>query len=182
MSTCPWKIWVFSLIQGIFPWLWDLFGPILQRHLASLSVSAVVVWELVQVWGLDSGLLFYLVSWSTSCWFILDLCWLYIKQYSWWPLIHPSSRVMLYESSPWRLRWSRTHLQCRRPKFDPWIGKIPWRRRWKSTPVFLPEKSHGQRSLAGYSPWGHKESDTTEWLTLWAASIILWVRSSLGSH
>ena len=182
MSTCPWKIWVFSLIQGIFPWLWDLFGPILQRHLASLSVSAVVVWELVQVWGLDSGLLFYLVSWSTFCWFILDLCWLYIKQYSWWPLIHPSSRVMRYESSPWRLRWSRTHLQRRRPKFDPWIGKIPWRRRWQSTPVFLPEKSHGQRSLAGYSPWGHKESDTTEWLTLWAASIILWVRSSLGSH
>ena len=37
------------------------------------------------------------------------------------------------------------------------LGKIPWRRKWKPTPVFLPEESHGQRSLAGYSPWGHKE-------------------------
>jgi len=41
-------------------------------------------------------------------------------------------------------------------------GKIPWRREWQSTPVFLPGKSHGQRSLVVYSPWGHKESDMTE--------------------
>ena len=47
---------------------------------------------------------------------------------------------------------------------DPWVGKIPWRRKWKPTSVFLPGKSHGQRSLVGYSPWGHKELDTTEWL------------------
>ena len=47
-------------------------------------------------------------------------------------------------------------------------GKIPWRRKWQPTPVFLPGEFHGQRSLAGYSPQGHKESDTTErlhWLT-----------------
>jgi len=44
------------------------------------------------------------------------------------------------------------------------VGKIPWRRKWQPTPVLLPGKSHGQRSLLGYSPWGHKESDTTEWL------------------
>ena len=55
-----------------------------------------------------------------------------------------------------------TACQCRRPKFDPWVGKIPWRRKWQPTPVFLPEKSHGQRSLMGYSPQGRKESDTTE--------------------
>ena len=48
------------------------------------------------------------------------------------------------------------------PGWDPWVGKIPWRRKWQSTPVLLPGKSHGQRSLVGYSPWGHKESDTTE--------------------
>ena len=41
-----------------------------------------------------------------------------------------------------------------------------WRRKWQPTPVFLPGESHGQRSLAGYSPWGGKESDTTEQLTL----------------
>ena len=50
----------------------------------------------------------------------------------------------------------------RRHGFDPWVGKIPWRRKWKPTLVFLPGKSHGWRSLEGYSPWGRKESDTTE--------------------
>ena len=43
---------------------------------------------------------------------------------------------------------------------------IPWRREWLRIPVFLPGEFHGQRSLAGYSSWGHKELDTTEWLTL----------------
>ena len=47
-------------------------------------------------------------------------------------------------------------------QFDPWIRKIPWRRKWPPTPVFSPRESHGQRSLVGYSPWGHTESDTTE--------------------
>ena len=46
--------------------------------------------------------------------------------------------------------------------FDPWVGKIPWRRKWQFTPVFLPGESHGQRSLADYSPRGRKELDTTE--------------------
>ena len=45
-------------------------------------------------------------------------------------------------------------LQCRRPGFDPWFGKIPWRRKWQPTPVFLPGESHGPRSLVGYSPRG----------------------------
>ena len=53
-------------------------------------------------------------------------------------------------------------LQCGRPGFNPWFGKISWRRKWQSTPVLLWRKSHGQRSLVGYSPWGRKESDTTE--------------------
>ena len=50
--------------------------------------------------------------------------------------------------------------------FHPWVGKVPWRREWLPTPAFLPGQSQGQRSLAGYSPWGHKESDMTERLTL----------------
>ena len=49
---------------------------------------------------------------------------------------------------------------------DPWVGKIPWRRKWQSTPVVLPGKFHGQRSLAGYSPWACKESGMTEQLSL----------------
>ena len=52
-----------------------------------------------------------------------------------------------------------------RDSFDPWVRKIPWRREWQPTTVSLPGKSHGPRSLAGYSPWGHKESDMTEQLT-----------------
>ena len=50
--------------------------------------------------------------------------------------------------------------------FNPWVGKIPWRREWLPLPAFLPGESHEQKSLAGYSPWGHKESDMTEQLTL----------------
>ena len=52
----------------------------------------------------------------------------------------------------------------RETRFNPWVRKIPWRRKWQSTPVLLPGKFHGWRSLVGYSPWGCKESDMTEWL------------------
>ena len=55
--------------------------------------------------------------------------------------------------------------QCRslrRCRFDPWVWKIPWRRAWQPTPVFVSGESHGQRSLVGYSPWGRKELGTTE--------------------
>ena len=51
--------------------------------------------------------------------------------------------------------------QCRRCRFDSWVGKVPWRRKWQPTPVFLPGESLGQRSLAGYGPPGCKESDMT---------------------
>ena len=51
-------------------------------------------------------------------------------------------------------------------RLDTWVGKTPWRSKWQPTPVFLPEEFHGQRSLAGYSPWSWKQSDMTEQLTL----------------
>ena len=53
-------------------------------------------------------------------------------------------------------------LQCGRPGFDPWVRKILWRRKWQPTPVLLLGKSHGRRSLVGYSLWGHGELDMTE--------------------
>ena len=53
-------------------------------------------------------------------------------------------------------------LQWGRPGFDPWVRKILWRRKWQPTPILLPGKYQGRRSLVGYSPWDHKESDTTE--------------------
>ena len=58
--------------------------------------------------------------------------------------------------------------------FDPWVEKIPWRRAWKSTPVFLPGESQGQRSLAGYRPEGHKESDMTK-VTWHTGTTSLWL-------
>ena len=74
----------------------------------------------------------------------LVFCYLvYLERFSWW------------------LRWLSICLQCGRPRFDPWVGKIPWRMKWQSTPVLLPGKSHWQRSLVGYSPWGRKEPDMT---------------------
>ena len=61
----------------------------------------------------------------------------------------------------------RRHRRCR---FDRWVGKIPWSRKWQPTPVFLPGEFHGQRSPAGYSPRGHKELDTTEHTSLTSLS------------
>ena len=54
-------------------------------------------------------------------------------------------------------------LAMQKTQVHPWVQRTPWRREWQSTPVFLPGEFHGQRSLAGDSPWGHKESETTEW-------------------
>ena len=61
---------------------------------------------------------------------------------------------------PWWLSGKEPTCQCRMLGFDPWVGKICWRRKRQRTPVFLPGKSHGQRSLAGYSPWGWQKSQT----------------------
>ena len=78
------------------------------------------------------------------------------------------------EFSLW-LRWQRICLQCRRPRIDPWVGKIPWRRGWLHTPVILPGNFYRQRRLEGYSPWCHKESHMIEWLTLSLfTSLLVW--------
>ena len=66
---------------------------------------------------------------------------------------------------PTRLSGKQAACQCKRRRrggFNLWVEKIPWRGKWQPTPVFLPGKFHEQRILAGYSPWGRKESDMTE--------------------
>ena len=66
--------------------------------------------------------------------------------------------------------------QCRKRKrlgFDPWVKKIPWRRKWQPTPVFSPGESHGQRGLAGYRPWGRNESEKTKGLGMHACDLLL---------
>ena len=57
---------------------------------------------------------------------------------------------------PWWRSGKESACQCQRPEFDPWVGKIPWRRKWQPTLVFLPGISYGQRNLEGYSPGGCK--------------------------
>ena len=74
----------------------------------------------------------------------------------------------LFTGLPWWLRWLRICLQCWRWGFDPWVGKIPWRRKWQIAPVFLPGNPLGQRKPAGYSPWGHKEFRKMVMITLYA--------------
>ena len=80
-------------------------------------------------------------------------------------MVYVKNKIMhiqrVYLGLPWQLS-SKAPPAYRRHGFHPWVWRIPWRRAWQPTPAFLPGKSHGQRSLAGYSPWGHKESDTTE--------------------
>ena len=68
--------------------------------------------------------------------------------------------IFLSPGLPWWLSSKECAWQCRRHRrfgFDPWVRKIAWRRKWQPTPVFLPGKTHGQRSLVGYSPWGCTE-------------------------
>ena len=65
--------------------------------------------------------------------------------------------------------------QCRRLRFHPWARKIPWRRKWQPTAAFLAGKSHGQRSLAMYSPWGRKGSDTAKWVSRGTLCLKCWI-------
>ena len=76
-----------------------------------------------------------------------------------------ATMVCIYCGLPLWVNGKELACQCKRYKrrgFYPWVGKIPRRRAWQTTPVFLPGESHGQRNLEGYSPWDHKDSDTTE--------------------
>ena len=86
-----------------------------------------------------------------------------------WTHMYLDTRRCSYMGFPGGTRAKEPTCQCKRHKrlrFDLWVRKIPWRRKWQPTPAFLPEKFHGQRSLAGYSPWGHKESGMTEQLSM----------------
>ena len=83
----------------------------------------------------------------------------------------------------YRNRASKVHTNLPAAQ-ETWVWSLgqedPWSRKWQPTPVFLPGESHGQRTLASYSPWGHKESDTTERITLPLA--MPWTRNLLGWH
>ena len=98
-----------------------------------------------------------------------------------WSLNHWTTREVLIKSFFWLLfgfpggsNGKESACKCRRPRFNSWVRKIPWRRAWQVTPVFLPGESHGQRSLEGYRPQNHKEPDMTEQLTLGLLIFAYW--------
>ena len=67
---------------------------------------------------------------------------------------------------PWWVSWQRIRLQCGRLRFNPWVGKISWRRELATLSSILVWRIPWTEELGGYSPWGHKESDMTEWITV----------------
>ena len=88
----------------------------------------------------------------------------------WWVIIHIGL-------SRWQSGKEST-CQCRRQRFSPWVRTVPWSRKWQPTPISLPGKFHGQRSLVGYCPWGHKESDMTERLSMHAIIHTIYVSTT----
>ena len=94
----------------------------------------------------------------------------WVKWWSEWSEVSQSCRLfaapwtvtqtIIQGGLPWWLSCKESPCQFRRPEFDPCVGKIPWRRAWQPTPKFLPGKSHGQRSLMGYSLWGSQKNWT----------------------
>ena len=95
---------------------------------------------------------------------------IYIKYCSiikkeWKFAIHSNMDGLGESYAKWRSSLVGICLQCRKSRFWSLVGKIPWRKEWLPTPVFLPEESHGQGSLVDYSSWCRRELDTTEWLS-----------------
>ena len=89
----------------------------------------------------------------------------YIKIHSWVvPSMGLDKCIMIHGASP-VAQMVKNLPAIQEIQFNSWVRKIPWRREWLPTPVCLPGEFNGQRSLANYSPWGHKELDTTEQLT-----------------
>ena len=128
--------------------------PLATTSLFSVSMSLVFIVGLNSTCKWDHTV--FILGWSKSLFRFTDKLE--------WTLIHPGGSAGY-----------RNCLQDRRSGFNPWVRKIPWRRAWQPTPVFLPGVSHGQRSLVGFSTWSHKELDMTKQLTVQYFSV--WLNS-----
>ena len=160
-----------------------------QIHLSnSLDMSLSKLWETVKDRGAWRAAVHGVAKSQTwlSNWILTPLLIVTLHRSHWLRFLHPRKPIPLSTFQPalwneqnlfyWLWKWLKTKTvaglpwwlsgkeltcQCRRCRFSPWVGKIPWRRKWQPSPVFLPGESHGQRSLAGFSLWGCKKSDTT---------------------
>ena len=144
--------------------------PYIKFHLCTAMLFIYVLFMVV--FWLQSLVIATEIRWPTipktfltwdlygKSWLIPDLkhCWLLHQQEESSRVFHEELKAW-YESNglPWRLSSKESSCQCRRCMFNPWLGKILWRRKWQPTPVFLPGRSQGQKSLVGYSPWGCKD-------------------------
>ena len=112
----------------------------------------IMTYSMQKLWSINS---IKYVNKSFFSWYIRELLAPTITHQEKWTHVSLSCK-----ESTWQRR------RCKGYGFDPWMRKIPWNRKWQPIPVFLPGKFHGQRNLVSYSPWGRKESDMTEWLSV----------------
>ena len=88
------------------------------------------------------------------------------------------NQTLAFIGLPWWFSGKESPCKCRRPWFNPWVGNISWGMAWQSTPLLLPGESHGQMSLAGYSPWGCKRVRPTQQLNInknnYSSTTIYW--------
>ena len=115
------------------------------------QVSKTCIFSIIQsmLWGFPGGSVIKNLPANTE-----DMSW--IPGSGRYPGEGIGNPLQYFELPRWLNGKESTYRSCRRHRFHPWVRKIPWRQKWWPIPVFLPGKSHGQRSLAGYSPWGHK--------------------------
>ena len=151
-----WLVWnnaAVSILVNIF-W-WNIYTFLLDLYLG---------WNFCVISNVD----FRCCTFSTSLGIIsffnfYPFWWVHM----WYPIVVLIFIFQSINGLPWWLTGYSIFLECRRPGFDPWVGNIPWRRKWQPTPVPLLGESHGQRSLMGYSPWGHRVGHD------WATSLSL---------
>ena len=123
-------------------------------YIFSPLFNPVPLWNINKFWGVEALKIERWQHFLSLSKFEVEKLYLLFSSYLSWTMSFPGSSDS-----------KESACQCRRPRFNPWVRKIPWRREWQPTPIFLPGESHGQQSLVGYSPLGSKESDTAEQLT-----------------
>ena len=163
--------------EEIIP-VWTLIVKILLSSLVAQTVKRLpTMRERLWCWeGLEAGGEGDDREWDGWLASLTQWTWVWVNSGSWWWTGRPG--VLRFMGSQrvghdWatELNWTE---QCGRAWFDPWVGKILWRRKWQPTPVLLPGKSHRWRSMVGYSPWSRKESDTTKRLHLVLVLVLYW--------